>query len=185
MFNSTSNKVTGYILGMCEKSMEHYTKVINSCENISQLSNVTNWIGENFENLERVAECLPRRRRKLCLAAIKACRDYILQINLSKGAELIQEQFAAIFSKRKPTGGTFDSIFEMIKKNSVPFGCGVILRGGFCKKEKPEKIRPDKIVCDDLDVDSPEDKKQEKEDPEKEDPGSPEEEDPEKNSADE
>lgn len=108
-------KISTYVFDMCEKQVEHYTKVINSCETREQVQTVRPWIVDGFKGLRSIAENLPRRRRKLCLAVVDASRDFVLNMGLSKALDFFQKELKEAFdvgNSEAEMGEKIGSLFE-------------------------------------------------------------------------
>ena len=124
--NRTSNKVVEYILDMCTKTTERYAEDIKQCDEIGRLTVINLRAANDFGNLSAVAQCLPRRPRKLCLALISAVRDEVAHANLGKGLQIMRKNI----EKRQIWGGresnlsdeTAGALFEMLRKSGAKVG---------------------------------------------------------------
>ena len=99
---------------MCVKQIEHYTKVINSCETLEQLNAASGWILGGFKKMDAVAGNLNGARRKLCVSAIEATQSHVLGVNLSKGLSLFQKVIEGIDPEcsESEMGEKIGSLFE-------------------------------------------------------------------------
>lgn len=108
-------KISTYVFDMCAKHVEHYTNVINSCETRDQIQTVRPWVVDGFRGLRSIAENLPRRRRKLCLAVVDASRDFVLNVGLSKALDFFQKELKEAFdvgNSEAEMGEKVGSLFE-------------------------------------------------------------------------
>lgn len=99
---------------MCTKQVEHYTKVINSCETLEQLNAASGWILCGFKKLRSIAESLPRRRQKICLPVLDAVKYYVLSVSQSKGLDLFRKEIEGIDPEcsESEMGEKIGSLFE-------------------------------------------------------------------------
>lgn len=105
---------------MCVKQIEHYTKVINSCETLEQLNAASGWILGGFKKMDAVAGNLNGARRKLCVSAIEATKSHVLGVNLSKGLSLFHKEIEGAFTPEcsesemnEKIGSIFEGLAEM------------------------------------------------------------------------
>lgn len=114
-----------YVIEQVDRVEEYYTDVIGSCDNIVQLGSATKWIEQGYERLEAVADCLPRRRRKMCRAIIDHSRTLVMQINVDKGTELIDKKVSSFIDHIKPRRDPYRDLVDMCDKEIdklFPFG---------------------------------------------------------------
>ncbi|WP_418989263.1 hypothetical protein [Alistipes sp.] len=143
--NRLKNNAAIFALDMCTKQVEHYTKVIDSCETLEQLETASPWICKGFENLNKLVELLPRRRRELCLAAIKAASMHVLNVNLSKGVELLGAELDKISSSESSEAETGEKIGSIFKRLAGIFPgtiCKVSVKRVRVDPEEPSAERP-------------------------------------------
>ena len=134
---------------MCVKQIEHYTKVINSCETLEQLNAASGWI--------------------LCVSAIEATKSYVLGVNLSKGLSLCHKEIEGAFTpecSESEMGEKIGSIFEGLAEM---FPGKVRCEVRISRKRSPAK---DPVEGESSDAESPERERPEAADP---DPANPDE----------
>lgn len=154
---------------MCVKQIEHYTKVINSCETLEQLNAASGWILGGFKKMEAVAGNLNGARRKLCVSAIEATKSYVLGVNLSKGLSLCHKEIEGAFTpecSESEMGEKIGSIFEGLAEM---FPGKVRCEVRISRKRSPAK---DPVEGESSDAESPERERPEAADP---DPANPDE----------
>lgn len=143
--NNFNNNAAIFFLDMCTKQVEHYTKVIDSCETMEQLNTANGWILDGFKKLHSVAENLPRRRRKLCLSAFEAAKSHVLNVNLSKGLDLFQKELGKITPEcsESEMGDAIGSLFESLA-GIFPgaVSCKVVVKRKKVAPEDPENEQP-------------------------------------------
>lgn len=138
--NKFNNNAAIFFLDMCTKQVEHYTRVIDSCETMEQLNTATDWILDGFKSLRSVAENLPRRRRKLCLSAFEAVKLHVFNVNLSKCLDLLGKKIDKMIFDRQPkfeqaSEKTLEDLLEALKNSSAK---GVIVKVERVQKTDPE-----------------------------------------------
>lgn len=83
-----SSNAANLILVMTDKMVDHYEKVIRSCDTAEQLDATTKWANNGFERLIAASRCLPRRKRNLCLSMVCAGLSFIYGVSHSTEEEL-------------------------------------------------------------------------------------------------
>lgn len=155
--NSLKNNASIFVLDMCTKQIEHYTKVIDSCETLEQLNAASGWILCGFKKLRSVVENLPRRRQKLCLSVFDAAKYYVFSVSQSKGLDLFRKEIEGVDPEcsESEIGEKIGSALEGLAGAFPGTVCGkiVIKRKKAAEKdpvdeqpsgaEKPESERPE------------------------------------------
>lgn len=135
-----------YVLTMCTKQVDHYTNVINSCRTREQVQTVRPWIVDGFKGLRKIAENLPRRRRKLCLSVVDAMRGYVLNVGLAKSLDFFHKEIEEAFSpecSESEMGEKIGSIFEGLAEMSPgSVCCEVTVKRRKAAAEDPSKEPP-------------------------------------------
>lgn len=131
--NRLKINVAIFVLDMCKMQVEHYTKVINSCETLEQLNTTSGWLLNGFKKLYSAIENLPRRRQKLCLSALDAAKYFVFSVSRSKGFELFWKETEGKITpecSESETGEKIGSIFE---------GLAEVFPGSVCCKVTVER----------------------------------------------
>lgn len=134
-----NNKAAIYVIEMCTKMADHYTKVINSCETIEQLEIANRWSSDGLDGLRSLAENLPRRRRKVCRAAIESTGSFICNVSLLKSMEITFQSFEKIMQRQpkfeQASEKTLEDLLEALKKSGAKVVCVKVEK---IKKNDPE-----------------------------------------------
>ena len=122
-----NNKAAIYVIEMCTKMVDHYTKVINSCDTITQLEIANRWSSEGLKGLRELAEKLPRRRRKICLAALEIANSFICNVSLTKSMDITFQRFEKIMQRpfERASEKTLEDLLETLRKSGAR---GVIVK---------------------------------------------------------